>query len=125
MANRARGEIEIQLGGKTYTLAPTVSAILEIEEAAGSGIGALLIRFMKSDVGLKSLSAIVYGGIIGSLPEGDRPSLSFLQVAELIRKDGLTKLIKPCGEFLTNCTTGDDDEKEEPKPGEARTPEGG
>ena len=52
MANRHRGEITAELGGKPYTLCLTLGALAEIEDAYG---GEDLIAIAERFVGLPAL----------------------------------------------------------------------
>ncbi len=38
MANKARGEVKLELGGETYVLRPTFGAVCEIEDAIGANL---------------------------------------------------------------------------------------
>ena len=38
MANKARGEVELALGGEVYVLRPTFGAVCEIEDTIGTNL---------------------------------------------------------------------------------------
>lgn len=62
MANKLRGEIEIEAGGKTYTLRMSINAIAEIEQRLNLGINeiaAALSDMPRLRIG--TLRAIVWG----------------------------------------------------------------
>src|SRR5690242_6866912 len=67
MANRRRGEIALQLGGRTYTLCLTLGALAEFEEAFGApSLTALAERFAAASLSsrdlLKLLAVALRGG---------------------------------------------------------------
>lgn len=67
MANRQRGEIAAELGGKTYTLCLTLGALAELESAfAASNIAGLAARFESGGLSARDLIRIIGCGLRGA-----------------------------------------------------------
>lgn len=116
MPNRVIGEIEIKLGGKTYTLKPSFQSIAEIEDRSGLGIAALASKISKGNIGLKDAAALIYGGLIGS----GETSLRFEEVGEMIRREGPIKFFGIASEFLASCLKGDEEDQKAVKEGKSQ-----
>lgn len=57
MANRERGEVSIEVGGKAYTLRPTFDAMCEFEELTGKTVDDLFEDVLKSKLsGLRAVT---------------------------------------------------------------------
>ena len=67
MANRHRGEIEAEIGGRKRTLVLTLGALAELESAFGEGdLVALAERFAKGRMSARDLICIVGAGLRGA-----------------------------------------------------------
>jgi Phage tail tube protein, GTA-gp10 len=67
MANRHRGEIEVEMGGRTFTLCLTLGALAEIENAyGGEDIIAIAERFEKGRIGAGDAIRIIGAGLRGA-----------------------------------------------------------
>lgn len=67
MANRQRGEIAAELGGKTYTLCLTLGALAELENAfAASNVAGLAARFEDGGLCARDLIRIIGCGLRGA-----------------------------------------------------------
>ena len=67
MANLHRGEIEAELGGKTYTLCLTLGALAEIEHAyGGEDLIAIAERFEKGRIGASDAIRVIGAGLRGA-----------------------------------------------------------
>ena len=67
MANLHRGEIEAELGGKTYTLCLTLGALAEIECAyGGEDLIAIAERFEKGRIGASDAIRVLGAGLRGA-----------------------------------------------------------
>lgn len=67
MANRHRGEIEAELGGKRYTLVLTLGALAELESAFGAGdLVALATRFEQGRISARDAIKILGAGLRGA-----------------------------------------------------------
>ncbi len=67
MANRHRGEIEAELGGKTYTLVLTLGALAEIEDAyGGDDLLAIAERFETGRIRASDAIKVIGAGLRGA-----------------------------------------------------------
>jgi hypothetical protein len=67
MANRHRGEIDAELGGKTYTLCLTLGALAELEGAYGDeDLIAIAERFEKGRIGATDAIRVIGAGLRGA-----------------------------------------------------------
>ncbi len=67
MANRHRGEIEAELGGKTFTLCLTLGALAELEGAYGDeDLIAIAERFEKGRIGATDAIRVIGAGLRGA-----------------------------------------------------------
>jgi len=67
MANRHRGEIEAELGGKTYCLCLTLGALAELESAyGGEDLLALAARFEQGRIAASDAIRILGAGLRGA-----------------------------------------------------------
>lgn len=111
MANEYRGEVEVDLGGNTYTMRPTLNAIAMLEGKGGS-VRKLLSKFLAQDQHGNSfvndewrvtdVVQIIQAGFAGQ--GGNAPKAS--DVAQLVMDEGAQNLTVACIQFLSNCLTG-------------------
>ena len=67
MANSHRGEIEAELGGKTYVLCLTLGALAEIEHAyGGEDLIAIAERFERGKIGAVDAIRVIGAGLRGA-----------------------------------------------------------
>ena len=99
MANRHRGEVEVDLGGKTYALRPTFQALAEIEDKTGTNLVTLARRFADGDIGVRDVAVVLWAG----MGEG-APSLD--DVGRLVVERGLDTLIGPAAGFVAAVFVG-------------------
>ncbi len=67
MANRHRGEIEAELGGRTFTLVLTLGALAELENAyGGEDLIAIAERFEKGRIGAGDAIRVIGAGLRGA-----------------------------------------------------------
>ncbi len=82
MANRHRGEIIGELGGKTYTLCLTLGALAELEHAYGDAdIIAIAERFETGRVGASDAIKIIGAGLRGGGNDVSDDDVAVLQAA--------------------------------------------
>lgn len=112
MTNPHRGEVEIVLAGKSYTMRPTFQALAEIEHLAGAGMVALANRFIAKQYGVRDAAAIIFPAIKATGETG----ASYERVGELVVQTGLTNIAPALLQFVVNAISGG----ETPKPGEAK-----
>lgn len=122
MANRYRGEVDIMLGGKQYTMRPTFAALAEIEHRLGKPITDIAImQGGAATFGIGELATIVQCGIKGA---GQEPP-NMNDIGEAIASVGVMKFARmfAIGEkesaiirFLVRGIAGDEDEKKREEP---------
>lgn len=84
MANRHRGEIEAELGGRTYTLCLTLGALAELEAAFGAeDLAALAARFERGSISARDAIRVIGAGLRG--------------VGETIPDEEVARLAAPAG----------------------------
>jgi hypothetical protein len=96
MANVQIGEVEIELGGKTYTIKPSFRALVEIEEKSGQACLTIAEGISKGLIPVKTLVAILYGGLVGAGVK----DLTFDQVGEFVIEGGMNRYVQPAATFL-------------------------
>ena len=105
--NPHRGDVSIYLktgdGGRDFTLRPSFSAIIEIEQATGLGIVSVASRLIQRDIGLGHLAAIVTAGLKASGEPADTQT-----VAQMVYKTGILdeKLLASINDFITAALSG-------------------
>lgn len=66
MANRYRGEVDVVLSGRTYTMCLTLGALAELEDACGvDGMQALAERFCDGRLSAKDAIRVLGAGLRG------------------------------------------------------------
>ncbi|MBK8770942.1 MAG: gene transfer agent family protein [Rhizobiales bacterium] len=81
MANRHRGEIEAELGGRTYTLCLTLGALAEIENAyGGDDLLAIAERFEQGRIRASDAIRVIGAGLRGAGNAVSDAELASLQV---------------------------------------------
>lgn len=81
MANRHLGEIEAELGGRTYTLCLTLGALAEIENAyGGDDLLAIAERFEQGRIRASDAIRVIGAGLRGAGNAVSDAELSSLQV---------------------------------------------
>ena len=102
MANKHRGEAAIHIGDRTYTLRPTFTALVEIEERTGMGLIELAQCFFDQKVRVKDVVSVIFAGIRAA--ENDWPEEDV--VANAVVENGLANVIEPVGAFLADALAG-------------------
>jgi hypothetical protein len=103
MANRHRGEIEAELGGKTYTLVLTLGALAEIEHAyGGEDLLAIAERFETGRI--KASDAIK---VIGAGLRGAGKAISDEDVAKLSVHGGAAGYLRIVADLLKATFAGE------------------
>lgn len=96
MANRNRGEMEVKLGDRIYTLKASFEAICELEDRLDKGLPELLVRIgQRSRFGIKELAAIFHCGLLGQ-PKAP----NFDEVGRLVLASKMAALQTPAYLFL-------------------------
>lgn len=66
MANEVKGEVDLVVEGKTYTLCFSSDAIVRVEQLLGSDIGAISTRGS-----VESMRALLWGALLKHHPQAD------------------------------------------------------
>jgi len=102
MANRHRGEIDADLGGRRRTLVLTLGALAELETAFGAGdLVALAERFGSGRLSARDLMRVIGAGLRGA---GD--AVSDAEVAAMTAEGGAPGYARIAAELLA-ATFGD------------------
>ena len=102
MANRHRGEIDADLGGRRRTLVLTLGALAELETAFGaSDLVALAERFGSGRLSARDLMRVIGAGLRGA---GD--AVSDAEVAAMTAEGGAPGYARIAAELLA-ATFGD------------------
>ena len=104
MANKQRGEVEVVLGGKTWTMRPAFQALCEIEGRTGVGITTLARRCYEGEFGVGPITAVLWAGIRAA--HDDAPDYD--EVGRLVVKEGVSRFAAPALAFLLAALIGDD-----------------
>lgn len=104
MVKQDLGELEVLILGDKYVLRPSFEGLWDMEERAGS-LSSMVNKFLRGDAGLREITAIVYGGVIGS-SENHKPSMTFEQMGKRVMLNGIGKLIQPCARFIGAAHAG-------------------
>jgi hypothetical protein len=101
MVNRHRGEIEAELGGKTYTLCLTLAALAEIEHAyGGEDLLSIAERFEQGRIKATDAIKVIGAGLRGN-------SLSDDDVARMTVTGGAAGYMRIVANLLTATFAGE------------------
>lgn len=112
MANKHRGEIDVEICGEKYTLRPSFEAMVEIEDRLGQSIFMALQRAQQADVPAKTVAVCVLAGANAYRKDRMLPLLSYDAVGAKCFEHGVVKLSLPICQFLATCITGVGDEED-------------
>ena len=111
MSNSLRGEVEVDLIGRTWTMRPTLQAIRETEDRTGRGIAGTVRRFAQGEFGIDDVSALLHSGIRA----GHEDAPSFAEVQGAVFEEGFDRLATTAAMLLRNALS--------PMPGEPGKPD--
>ena len=125
MANKHRGEVELVIGEKTYTLRPTFTAMVEFEDKASTTVMQALTDVAEHQkFPFKVAAAAVWSGIGGATKPGvKRPS--FEEIGAEIHQHGLFKLMPEIFKYLSGAIATEDDLKAQEEAANAGKATGG
>lgn len=97
MANRERGEVALEAGGKTYILRLSYNAIADIEDLMDKGIDEIsaMLRDPK-DFRISTWRAVLWGALHEMQPDVD-----LLGAGEIMGKAGVAAVVAKLGEAMT------------------------
>ncbi len=114
MANKARGEVELDLGGKTYVLRPTFGAVCEIEDAIGTNLFDIGRKLERAEITVQDLVKFTHACIAQS-----GASIDLDKLGESIVAQGSLGVIAALVKFCQSYAFGGHEEKKAgaaPKP---------
>ena len=117
-ANRKRGEVTLELGGKTYVLVPSFGAVCEIEDKTGANLLNLGRRLELAEISARDLIDLAHACLAPVGYKGDKARLG-----EAIVEAGALKVIAALTEFCRNYAFGGQDEKKDAAAETEATPE--
>lgn len=118
-ANPHRGEVKVELEGRTLLMRPTFQCLVEIEQTTGRPIMELVRRFADRNFAFSDVTAVIAAGLKGAgAPAANE------RVAEMVFNTGLLKAALPASQLLFSilkADVADDDEAglEDVAPGES------
>lgn len=104
-SNPYRGEVVVELDGRSYLLRPSFQTMVEIEQASGRGLVPLARSLMGGDILVTDVVAVIQGGINAGLEAGAK-RMSRDEVGEAVYRTGVLALIPSVVAFLSGCITG-------------------
>lgn len=107
MSNSLRGEVEVDLMGRSWTMRPTLQAIRETEDRTGRGIAGTVRRFAQGEFGIDDVAAVLHAGIKAAHSEAP----SFAEVQGAVFDEGFDRLATSAAMLLRNALS--------PLPGDA------
>lgn len=113
-----RGEVQLQVCGRSVAIAPTYRALESIEARLGVGVPALLGRVLSGDVRVRDMAVIVHEGLKGAGvggPNGKAEAFSMDEIGEDVLAN-FTDYATCVGQFLGNALGGKTTSKKEPAP---------
>lgn len=114
MANAARGDVTLRLGGELYVLRPSFAALTEIESALGIGLVELAERFRDRRYGVRELAAVAHAGAKAA---GHAESLP--ELGEKLAAAGLVAVAPAVFDFVHNALSGGMGKNPSPPPAES------
>jgi hypothetical protein len=118
MANKARGEVTLELGGEIYVLVPSFGAVCEIEDKIGANLFNLGRRLELAEISASDLIDLAHACLAPVGYKGDKARLG-----EAIVEAGALKVIAALTEFCRNYAFGGQDEKKDRAADAEATPE--
>ncbi len=113
MANKARGEVTLKLGGETYVLVPSFGVIAEIEDELDTNMFKLGARVDQLDFNAKDLVRTVQ-----AILKANGHEVAEDRLAEAIAEEGAGPVLVPLIAFIGSYVWGGRTEK---KDGKAKT----
>ncbi len=111
MANRARGEVTLHLGGDTYVLCPTFGAVCEIEDAIGANLYDIGRRLENAEITARDLVTFAHACVTGAGYTVERDRLG-----EMIVESGTHTVIAVLLTYCRNYAFGSAPEKKDDTP---------
>ena len=107
MTNPFRGELEVNLGNKTYKTRMTVDSLIRLETSLGQSIVQLTQKLSAGHLSFSELSFIIQSAL-----KGGGNDIKENEINQLIYESGITEGLRVCGELLANVLQGGQRETE-------------
>ena len=104
MTNPFRGELQVNLGGKSYKTRITVEGCMQIEGACGMSLVKLATRLSEGELTISDVANIITPAMRGGGNNTDIPA-----VAKMVYEAGLTEGLRVAAELLSNVLMGGTD----------------
>ena len=106
MANKLKGEVNIQLAGNDYKCRLTIDAIMQIEDSCNCGIIKLATKMGEADIRMSEIINVLIPAL-----RGGGNDLQRKDVLKLVQEAGIIKATTAVANLLAKTLT--DDSKEE------------
>ena len=109
MANKYRGEFDITINGKTYTLAPTFEALVEFEDLVGiTAFEAMRDMAEEQKAPAKVIVGAIWAGILGYHGGNKIEAPTFGHIGRECQAQGITSLMTEVMRFLANALASEE-----------------
>tara|TARA_R110000824_G_scaffold83745_1_gene209479 strand:+ start:559 stop:906 length:348 start_codon:yes stop_codon:yes gene_type:complete len=105
MTNPLKGQIELELGSKTYTARLTVDSIIKIETAVGCGIIKLASKMAEADIKMTDLISVLLHSL-----RGGGNDLQEKDISNIIQDIGIVEATKSVAQLITSSLMADSEE---------------
>jgi len=110
MTNPMRGQVEIELGGKSRSCRLTVDSLIKIETELDRGILAITQKLSEADIRLNDLCVILLYAM-----RGGGNDLQLDDVKKVVQQAGIVQACQAVAELLTLTLSDPEEEAEEKK----------
>lgn len=131
MANKHRGEVDVQIGERLYVCRPTFEAMAEFEDVAGASAYSLLQAAAQgTPPKARQMVAVFHACIRAAWKDADGPCPTFTALGNQVQRYGSMRLFPDYVRVLTHAVSSDADlanlGKQEAEKDEGKAPaEGG
>jgi hypothetical protein len=127
MANKYRGEVDVQIGEKTFVCRPTFEAMAEFEDVAGASAYALLQAAAHgTPPKARQMVAVFHACIKAAWKDADGPCPLFAALGNQMQRHGSMRLFPDYVRVLTHAVSSDADlAKQEAEKDEGKAPDEG
>ena len=106
MANKLKGEHNIELAGKDYKCRLTIDAIMQIEDACNCGILKLATRMGEADIRMSEIINVLLPAL-----RGGGNDLQRKDVIQIVQDAGIVKATTVVANLLAKSLTDDSEEE--------------
>ena len=105
MANKLKGELNIQLAGKDYKCRLTIDAIMQIEDECNCGILKLATKMGEADIRMSEIINVLLPAL-----RGGGNDLQRKDVIQIVQDAGIVKATTAVANLLAKSLTDDSEE---------------